>query len=290
MPQVSIVIPSYKGVHLYEKNLPAVLTCMRDGDELIVVDDASGKDDDTIAWFKEQFGVEKVAFSQFGADLYLAEKYKKSNKTLRIVLLVNHENQRFGASSNRGFRVASHELVFLINNDVAPYKDCITHLVPHFENPRVFAVGCLEHETHIGEIGGRNKLWFERGMFLHSRYKDMSQGETAWASGGSALFRKSLFEEIGGFDKLYYPAYWEDIDLSFQAKKRGFLVLFEPKAQVDHNHETTNKSVFGEQKMRAMSWRNARKFTWKNGSLWQKISFLLWQPYWWYKMRPSQQV
>lgn len=280
MPNVSIVIPSYKGVHLYEKNLQAVLDCMRDGDELIVVDDASGPEDDTIAWFEKKFQIKQQKFSEFAADYYLG-KYKK----LRIVLLVNQVNQRFGASSNRGFAVAQNELVFLINNDVAPYKDCLQYLLPHFENPQVFAVGCLEHETHLGEIGGRNKLWFERGMFLHSRCKDMSVGETAWASGGSAMFRKSIFQEIGGFDKLYYPAYWEDIDLSFQARKKGYLVLFEPKAQVDHNHETTNKSVFGEKKMRDMSWRNAKKFTWKNANFWQKISFLLWQPYWLIKMR-----
>ncbi len=284
MKNVSIVIPSYKGVHLYEKNLPAVLNCMRNGDELIVVDDASGPEDNTISWFEKKFAIKKIIFKKFAADFYLGE-YKKENIRLRIVLLVNQTNQRFGASSNRGFAVAKNELVFLINNDVAPYKDSLTHLIPHFDNKKVFAVGCLEHETHINEIGGRNKLWFERGMFLHSRYKDMSLGETAWASGGSAMFRKSIFEEIGGFDKLYYPAYWEDIDLSFQAKKKGYLVLFEPKAQVDHNHETTNKSVFGEKKMRDMSWNNAKKFTWKNGTFWQKISFLLWQPYWFIKMR-----
>ena len=284
MNKVSIVIPSYKGVHLYEKNFQAVLDCMRDGDEVVVVDDASGPEDNTIAWFQEKFKVKQQDFSDFAADYYQST-HKHKDKKLSIVLLVNQENQRFGASSNRGFAVSKNELVFLINNDVAPHKDCLQYLIPHFDNQKVFAVGCLEHETHINEIGGRNKLWFERGMFLHSRYKDMSLGETAWASGGSAMFRRSIFLEIGGFDKLYYPAYWEDIDLSFQARKRGFLVLFEPKAQVDHNHETTNKSVFGEKKMQEMSWRNAKKFTLKNGTIYQKISFLLWQPYWWWKMR-----
>lgn len=284
MPKISIVIPSYKGVHLYEKNLQAVLNCMRDQDELIVVDDASGPEDNTIAWFQQKFGVKKSTSKLAETDFYLGQ-YNQSGKKLRVVLLVNQLNQRFGASSNRGFAIAQNELVFLINNDVAPYSDCLEHLIPHFNNEKVFAVGCLEHETHLKEIGGRNKLWFERGMFLHSRFKELEAGETAWASGGSAMFRKTIFEEIGGFDKLYYPAYWEDIDLSFQARQRDYLVLFEPKAQVDHNHETTNKSVFGEQKMRDMSWNNAKKFTWKNSNFWQKISFLLWQPYWLIKMR-----
>lgn len=284
MQQISVVIPSYKGVNLYEKNLDSALNCMRNGDELIVVDDASGPEDKTIDWFKKRFKVTKQNFDQFDADCFLGA-YKKEDKNLNIVLLVNHSNRRFGESSNRGFKVARNELVFLINNDVAPHKECLKYLIPHFKNERVFAVGCLEHETHVGEIGGRNKLWFERGMFLHSRYNNMSTGETAWASGGSAMFRKSIFEKIGGFDKLYYPAYWEDIDLSFQAKKMGYLVLFEPKAKVNHNHETTNQTVFGEKKMRDMSWKNAKKFTWKNANFWQKISFLIWQPYWFIKMR-----
>ncbi len=282
--QVSVIIPSYRGVHLYKKNLAAVFDCMRDGDELIVIDDASGPEDDTLAWFKQNFKVKQKPFADFAVDYYLGS-YQKNSKKIEVILLINHENQRFGASANRGFQIARNELVFLINNDVAPHRDCLKFLLLNFEQPRVFAVGCLEHETHLGEIGGRNILWFERGMFLHSRHQDMSAGETAWASGGSAMFRKSFFEEIGGFDKRYYPAYWEDIDLSYQAKKRGYLVLFEPRAQVDHNHETTNQSVFGEKKIREISWRNAKKFTWKNANFWQKLAFLLWQPYWFIKMR-----
>jgi GT2 family glycosyltransferase len=94
-----------------------------------------------------------------------------------------------------------------------------------------------------------------------------------------------IFQALKGFDRRYYPAYWEDVDLSYQAKKRAYIVLFEPKAQVDHNHESTNQTVFGAATIRKISWRNAKKFTWKNGDIWQKISFLLWQPYWLLKMR-----
>jgi GT2 family glycosyltransferase len=284
MENISVVIPSYKGVHLYKKNLQAVLNCLRNQDELIVVDDASGTNDDTISWFQKKFAIQKVAFTQFAADLYVGE-YIQAGKKLRIVLLVNQANQRFGVSCNRGFAIVKHKLVFLINNDVAPHQDCLKYLIPHFQNQKVFAVACLENETQINKIGGKNKLWFERGMFLHSRLEDLLFGVTAWASGGSAMFRKTIFQAIGGFDKRYYPAYWEDIDLSFQARKKGYLILFEPKAQVKHNHETSNKSVFGEEKIRQIGWRNAKKFTWKNANFWQKISFLFWQPYWSIKMK-----
>ena len=65
------------------------------------------------------------------------------------------------------------------------------------------------------------------------------------------------------------------------ARERGWKILFEPQARVDHNHETTNTSVFGQQQMEQMSWRHSQIFTWKHADLWQKIAFLLWKPYWW---------
>lgn len=92
-----------------------------------------------------------------------------------------------------------------------------------------------------------------------------------------------MWLELAGFDQRFYPAYWEDIDLSFQARKRGWLILFEPQATVEHNHETTNNSVFGQDKIRQMSWSNAIKFTVKNADFLQLVQFYLWRPYWWYQ-------
>ena len=286
---VSVVIPSYKGVNLFEKNLPSVLAVMRNNDQLIIVDDASGPEDDTLDWCQKRFKVKAIKnTSDLDVDLYLGE-HKKGGKKLEVLLAINHQNQRFGENSNRGFKLSKHNLVFLINNDVAPHKGAIDKLLPHFEDPDVFAVGCMEIEKNLGGINsGKNVLWFERGMFLHRKADNFDFGETAWASGGSALIDRDKFLEIGGFDRLFYPAYWEDIDLSFQARKRGWKILFEPQAVVDHNHESTNTSVFGQQKMQQMSWRNAKKFTLKNGDFWQKLAYFLWQPYWMIKMNAKK--
>lgn len=274
-PGVSAVIPTYKGRHLMEMYLPALFDNLADGDELVVVEDTGP--DDTVSWMKKEFAMKEIAAPMMGVDAYQG-KFTKGNKKIAVVLLYNHENQRFGENSNRGVRAAKHDLIFLLNNDVAPHKNCLNNLLPHFADDQVFAVGPLEIEH--GEKKGKNKLWFERGMFIHSAGDDLKTGPTAWVSGGSGLFDKKKWLEIGGFDRLYYPAYWEDIDLSFQARKRGWQVLFEEKAVVDHNHETTNASVFGQRKMEKMSWQNANKFVWKNGTFWQKLAHILWKPYW----------
>lgn len=280
-PPVSALIPNYNGVKLFERYLPAVLKTLRSGDELIIVDDTST--DESVAWIKNKFDCQRIDSPVAETELWLGK-----TKGIQVKLLVNLKNQRFGASCNRGVLVADHEYIFLLNSDVAPHPDALPPLLKHFDptagGETVFGVGCLEIETtNNNEKAGKQRLWFERGMFLHAKADDFKSGPTAWVTGGSGLFSKAKWLTIGGFDPLYYPAYWEDIDLSYQAQLRGWKVLFEANSVVDHNHETTNQTVFGQKKIEAMSWRNAKKFAWKNGSIWQKIAFLLWQPYWWWK-------
>jgi len=116
-------------------------------------------------------------------------------------------------------------------------------------------------------------------MFIHSRASKLDSGETAWASGGSALFDLEKWKELGGFDIAFYPAYWEDIDLSMRARKKGWNILFCENAVVDHRHETTNASVFGQKKIDIMSWKNAYLFAWRHMTATQWLQHLIWLPY-----------
>jgi GT2 family glycosyltransferase len=261
--KVTAVIPTFNGLDLLKKHLSSVINDLRKGDELIIIEDAGT--DDTGKWVND-----------------LA---KKTNK-IDIKFIKNTKNLRFGMTVNKAVKLAKHDLIYLLNNDVAPKKNCLEILLTHVNEPNFFAVGPIEIDND-SNISGKNSLWFERGMFIHSKADDQNFGETAWVSGGSGLFDKQKWLKLKGFDKLFYPAYWEDIDLSFRASKKNWLVLFEPKAVVLHHHETTNTSVFGQKKMQKMSMRNGVKFAWKHGNLWQRIAFLIWRPYWWIKTLAS---
>jgi GT2 family glycosyltransferase len=273
--KISVIIPNYNGRHLMQKHLPAVLSILRKEDEVIIVDDHSS--DDSVQWLKKEFSLTEVA-----PDIYSG----KVNEVF-FTVLYNQKNMRFGASCNRGVLAAKNELILLLNTDVRPHRDILQYLIPHFDDAQVFAVGCREeeHGENVSIQGGKNTLKFMRGMFIHARASEFSSGETAWVSGGSGMFNRQKWLEIGGFDSLYYPAYWEDVDLSFQARKRGWKILFESRAVVDHNHESTNKDAFGQKKIENMSWRNANKFVEKNGNISQKILHILWLPYWCLKRR-----
>ncbi len=289
---ISAVIPTFNALELLQKNIPVVIAALRAHDELVIVDDAGN--DSSAEWLINSYRLKKrfnfelqipkryhTKFSLSDFDLFQGELLHDGG-AISISLVILKSNRRFGAAVNIAAILAKNPLLFLCNNDVYPKRNCFTFIRPYFEqDSNVFAVGCLEYENANQELkSGKNKLWFARGLFQHSKASSFDSGPTAWASGGSAVFNKKLWLELGGFDPGFYPAYWEDVDISFRARMRGWKVLFENKAIVYHKHESTNENVFGQTRMQSISWRNCLYFTWKNGTLKQKLLFILWYPYW----------
>lgn len=304
LKKVSVVIPTYNGQNLLKKFLPSVIDCLRDGDELIVCDDYSP--DNSVEWLIKKFSLKliKKSFNKgelpnnYNPNLKTVDfklysnkvvfKDSKTKKEITVLLISQLVNLRFGATANLGVAMASNNNIFLINSDVKLTSGVVDQLLSNFTNKDVFAVGCMEYERNInGDKSGKNKLWFSLGFFMHSKADDFKSGDTAWASGGSGMFDRQKWLKLGGFDRLYYPAYWEDIDLSFRALKTGWKVLFDELAVVFHVHETTNIDEFGKAKIELMSWNNGQKFVLKNGNFWQKIMFRIWKPYWDYKHKAN---
>lgn len=244
-PSVSVIIPTYNGQKLLAKHLPAVAKVLQAHDEIVIVDDASS--DETVPWLQTQI-----------------PQYEKQNIGLHIV--VHAANKRFAAAVNSGVEAAQNPFVFLLNNDVSPLSaDILETLLQWFKDENMFAVGCAEvHENSPhAQVFGRGTGGWQRGLLVH--WYDSNQGSnvTLWTAGGSMLFDREKFLQIGGMDTLFYPAYEEDRDLSYRALKHGWKLAFEPRARVLHQHETTNASVFGKRKMQIDSWKNQYLLVWK---------------------------
>ncbi len=281
---VSVIIPSYNGQELLKNNLPKVIKQLRNHDELIVIDDKSY--DDTLKWLLDDYQLQLKTTKKDKYGEYVIYE-SKLDSGLIFKLISNNDNLRFAASCNRGAAVAQKPLLFLMNSDVELTANTINSLIKKFEQNNInnlFAVGCLETEPNEGNIsGGKNKLWFEKGIFQHQRADDYESGSTGWVSGGSGMFDRDKWHQLGGFDLSYYPAYWEDIDLSQRAKKKGWNIQFCSESKVIHNHQTTNKTVFKQNQLQQISWKNADKFSWKHSSVQQKLEFILFRPYWWWQ-------
>jgi GT2 family glycosyltransferase len=255
--KITIVIANWNGQELLKKNLPFVIKACRNwartGWEIIVADDAST--DESVAFLKKNFPQVKV--------------------------VVASQNQRFAANCNLGVKAARGEVVVILNNDVSPEVKFLKPLISHFQNPRVFAVGCKERDKQSEKIiySGRGLGEFKRGFLVHWRAQDQNQKETLWASGGSMAVDRKKWLVLGGMDPLFRPAYWEDIDLAWRARKRGWQILFEPRAVVNHHHETTNLVVFGRKQMKKFAYKNQFLFVWKNGDLKMIVAHFFWLPY-----------
>lgn len=223
-----VLIPSYNGKTLLAKHLPEVLA-NSGGAEVTVVDDASS--DETVSFIKENFPTVKV--------------------------LTNEKNLGFTRSVNNGFRKTKSDLVVLLNNDVSPKKNFLKPAVKHFQNEKVFAVTLNETTSSWPKVSFSGKLQYTRG-----EEKDRPR-YSAWASGGSAVFRREIWEELGGFDEIYSPGYWEDIDIGWRAWKAGYFIIWEPAALVEHQHESTFGTL-DKKFVSRLKERNELIFNWKN--------------------------
>lgn len=259
LPFISLVVPSYNGRSLLEKNLPGFFKALEaypGGGEVIVVDD--GSSDGTVE-FLGRFPVRVVR---------------------------NSENLGFSRSCNVGVSLAKGEVIALINNDVElPRGFSLAELVKRLDDG-VFSVGPLSYRGWDGkDFEGFFFPVFRRGMFRFGGEKEikkrakkvLSSGRdvyTFFLPGSFMVFKKSFFMSLGGFDEIYSPFYWEDVDLCFSAWRRGFPSVLTPSVWVVHPRKGTIKP---NPKVKAIRLRNRLVFNTKNTlERGQILSFFTW--------------
>ncbi len=234
---LSVVLPNWNGAHLLQKNLPAVIAACPDA-QIIVSDDASS--DDSLAILRRDFPY--------------------------VTIVANRKQQGFSGNVNSGVQQATGDIVLLLNTDVVPEVGFLEPLLAHFKNPNVFGVGCLEKSYEKNGVvkRGRGLARWEKGYFIHER-GEVDRSDTAWVSGGSSAFRRSMWNKLGGMDTIFNPFYWEDIDLSYRAKKAGWDIIFEKNSIVGHFHEEGKiKTSYTPSAVKRIVYRNQYLFIWKN--------------------------
>jgi GT2 family glycosyltransferase len=265
--KLSIIIPNYNGAALLEKNIPLVVAAVQHYHEqtkgqveIIVIDDASTDNSKEIL-----------------------EKFQQNEKKdlLQFFYEVNEKNGGFSPTVNKGIKKANGDLVVLLNSDVSPEKDFLLPLVQHFSDEKIFAVGMMDKSMEDDKevLRGRGIGQWKRGFLVHAAGK-LDKQNSLWVSGGSGMFRKKIWDMLGGLDELFTPFYWEDIDISYRALKSGYKILFEKKSVGIHEHEKgAIKTKYTKDDVQRIAYRNQFIFVWKNADetmLWYHI---FWLPY-----------
>jgi GT2 family glycosyltransferase len=245
---LSIVIPTWRGRHLLEAYLPSILAASerycrsREArTEIIIVEDAGG--DDTASWLPAHYGG-------------------------RVRLLAHERNQGFCAACQTGFEQARYPIVLLLNNDVRLEEGCIAPMVRHFDDPGVFAVtGKMFNQKGDTFCNGGKIGRFRRGMWSSYQNYDATltaAPDTAYLSfaaiGAFSAYDREKFLKIGGFDPL--TAMYEDIEISYRAWKRGWLIKYEPQSVAYHDASQTMKRRYRRRSLNRLSRRSRILMHW----------------------------
>ena len=206
-----------------------------------------------------------------GSAEYLGKNFPRA----KVITL--EKNVGFARACNIGIRTAANGIVVLLNTDVRVDEGFLEPLVSHFDDYEVFAVMAMSVgngiDTHWGVAQiplfkrGRIRFVNPNDIFSVLRRPEKEQGTTYsfYAIGGHCAIDRKKYLHLGGFDDLFYPFFWEDVDLCYRAWKRGWKTLFEPQSNVAHEHcHGTIRSVHGHDFRKMISERNHLLFIWKN--------------------------
>lgn len=192
--------------------------------------------------------------------------------TANIKVLFNQTNLGFLINCNNAALHAKGKYLMFLNNDTIVQPDWLRTLVPIMEeDDRIGVIGSklLYPDGRLQEAG--SIIWQNGSGYNYGRYDSPNKPEynylkeSDYVSGASILVRKSLWEKIGGFDENYTPAYYEDTDLAFEARRQGFKVMYQPLSSVVHHEGISHgKNVTSE--LKAYQITNQKKFfdKWNN--------------------------
>ncbi len=158
-----------------------------------------------------------------------------------IKLVRNERNLQFLQSCNNAARHAAGRYILFLNNDTNVQKDWLLHLLAPAEvDETVGIVGpkLVYPDGRLQEAGGI--VWRDGSAWNYGWFDDPEKPaynfgrEVDYVSGACLLVRRDLWEKAGGFDERFAPAYYEDTDLAFQARKLGYRVMYQPESVVVH--------------------------------------------------------
>ncbi len=156
-------------------------------------------------------------------------------------------NGGFIAACNDGASLAKGEFLVMLNNDTVPQPGWLDALLDTFHaHPEAGLVGAqlLYPDGRLQEAGG--VVFSDGSAWNYGRFESPDDPrfgylrDADYVSGAAIAIPRTLFQELGGFDTRYAPAYYEDTDLAFAVRAAGRRVLYQPAARVVHDEGATS--------------------------------------------------
>ncbi len=173
------------------------------------------------------------------------------SQTLPLEVVHNSTNRGFAAACNQGARCSDADFILFLNPDTALEPDSLSvplRFMCDSENSSVgiSSIQLVDDEGRVSRSCSRFptpwRLWLQI-LGLDRFYPSSTQKMHEWdhrdtrsvdqVIGAFFLIRRSLFDSLGGFDERFF-VYFEEVDLSFRARKQGFSSYFLTDARAFH--------------------------------------------------------
>ena len=234
-PLVSIIIPNKDQSEALKKCLDSIRekTSYRNY-EIIIVENNS-EEPETFAFYK-----------------------KIAGEKIKIVTWEGKFN--YSAINNFGVRHARGDYLLLLNNDVEIINgDWLTEMLSHCQRKEVGIVGAklyypdntIQHAgiiIGIGGVAGSVFVGLPRAFsgYLH---KASIQLDLSAVTAACMLVKRSVFEQVGGLEEKLKVAF-NDVDFCLRVREKGYLVVYDPYAELYHYESKTRGAEDTKEKIR----------------------------------------
>lgn len=219
---------------------------------------------------------DNIAYEIIVGDDCSSDRTKELEKIITGIRVIRHEkNCQFLINCNQISKEARGKYLVFLNNDTQVQKGWLEALVNLMEEDEAIGLAGSKFIYPTGlvqEAGGI--VWKDASVLQFGNNRQPGEEElnikreTDYVSGASIIIRKELWDEIGGFDERFAPAYYEDVDLAFQVREKGYKVVYQPESEVVHFEGITEGGTreADERKKRQIE-ENREKFAAKWGKI-----------------------
>ncbi|MBN1898914.1 MAG: glycosyltransferase family 2 protein [Spirochaetes bacterium] len=208
----------------------------------------------SIIKYTEKIDYEIIVVDDCSTDHTMEELRRKFKSRKNIKVINNPENLGFARTNNQGINIAKGEFVLILNADTLITDNGLSHLVEIMRGDKTTgAVGCrvVYPDGQIQYTCARNRFNFWTNLFeqfylnnlfpksrifgreLISWWDHESERDVDVLSGAFMLVRSDVLKKLDGFDP-YFRSYFEDVDLCFKIKERGYRIRYIPRYKIIH--------------------------------------------------------